>query len=70
MISNEIKYPILYKMFRAYKNKALTWNLDYGRISFWYSIKSENKLKKNVTCVFLIFRLFYAFFSRIFIIGI
>ena len=57
-------------MFRAYKNKALTWNLDYGRISFWYSIKSENKLKKNVTSVFLIFRLFYAFFSRIFIIGI
>ena len=61
-------------MFRAYKNKALTWNLDYGSKSFWYSDKSENKLKKNITCFFLIFRLYiaklYAFFSRIFIIGI
>ena len=53
-------------MFRAYKNKALTWNLDYGRISFWYSVKSENKFKKNVTCFFFNFSSLYSEALRIF----
>jgi hypothetical protein len=51
-------------MFHAYKKKVLKWNLDYGSMSLWYSVKSENKLKNNIP-----FHVFFLQFSSIFVIA-